>query len=76
VTVLALGGVTCGQARRIAREYFHRTDWDGKDSRGYIYYTVGRYRCYPGLGGSQATCSRAGGRKVLASARTGDGWPY
>ena len=66
----------CKKARRVAVGYYKRQDrnpwnWDGKNQSGLIFYRVRGYRCFTGLGGSQAFCS-AGNRRVLASTRKGD----
>jgi hypothetical protein len=65
----------CRKARRVAGGYYERQEqnpwnWDGKTSLG-IFYRVGGYRCFTGLGGSQAFCM-AGNRRVFASTRPGD----
>lgn len=67
---------TCQKARKVAVGYYERqaTDpmnWDGKHPTLGIYYRVRGYRCFTGLGGSQAFCM-AGNRRILASTRNGD----
>lgn len=67
---------SCRKARRVAVGYYERRDldpmdWDGVDPRLGIYYQVRGYRCFTGLGGSQAFCM-AGKRRVFASTRSGD----
>ena len=71
----------CRKARNVAIGYYKRQDrnpwdWDGKDPYMGIFYKVGGYKCFTGLGGSQAFCM-AGKRRIYASTRPGDrpaGW--
>ena len=66
----------CRKARNVAIGYYKRQDrnpwdWDGKDPYMGIFYKVGGYKCFTGLGGSQAFCM-AGKRRIFASTRPGD----
>ena len=66
---------SCRKARQVAVGYYVRQDrdpfdWDGKNSFG-IFYRVGGFRCFTGLGGSQAFFL-AGRQRVFASTRPGD----
>jgi hypothetical protein len=66
----------CRKARKVAIGYYKRQDrnpwdWDGKDPYMGIFYKVGGYKCFTGLGGSQAFCM-AGKRRIFASTRPGD----
>lgn len=73
---VAAAKTSCRKARQVAIGYYERQernpwDWDGKDPTMGIFYRVGGYRCFTGLGGSQAFCT-AGKRRVFASTRPGD----
>ena len=66
----------CRKARQVAIGYYKRQDrnpwdWDGKDPYMGIFYRVGGYKCFTGLGGSQGFCM-AGKRRIFASTRPGD----
>jgi hypothetical protein len=72
---VAAARTNCRTARQVAIGYYARQaqdpwNWDGKGSLG-IFFKVRGYRCYTGLGGSQAFCF-AGKRRVFASTRSGD----
>lgn len=64
----------CRRARQVAIGYYERratgSGWDGIGPGG-IFYRVRGYRCFTGLGGTQALC-RAGRQQILASARPQD----
>ena len=66
--------VGCAEGREVAADYYARLakgeHWDGK-VRGSIYYKVGPFRCFTGLGGTQAMC-RHHDRWVFASVRPED----
>lgn len=66
--------VGCVEGREVATGYYERLaegeHWDGK-VRGAIYYKVRAFRCFTGLGGTQAMC-RHHDRWVLASVRPED----
>jgi hypothetical protein len=66
----------CQKARKVAVGYYKRRaadpmDWDGMNPKLGIFYRVGGYKCFTGLGGSQAFCM-VGKRRVLASTRPED----
>jgi len=64
----------CRKARRVAIGYYKRIkagDEDGRNPSLGIFYRVGGYKCFTGLGGSQAFCM-AGKRRVFASTRPDD----
>ena len=75
VVRVATVGVPCESAREVAATYFERDldgeHYDGKTGDGSIYYSVGRFRCFTGLGGSQMFC-RHRNRQVFASSRHED----
>lgn len=72
--------VSCARARAVAVGFFGGlsagSGWDGKTGDGAVYYSVGGFRCFPGLGGSETWC-KSRGRWVFASTRPEDhpgGW--
>ena len=67
--------VKCRVGREVAAIYFQRVrsedHWDGKTSKGLIFYSVRGFRCFPGLAGTQMFCRRHS-RWIYASTNPDD----
>ena len=72
------GAATCSSARKLIKAAYHAVDTRQADGYGNTYgyfWRVSGWRCYFGLGRSEALCQRRG-NQVDGSTRTDDGWGF